>query len=163
MDWEGLSDTPVMFGYEHASSQNLTFMPMIVRFHLDRIGARISLQQWQKLPLADRELLARFPAREDPELDKYFKQALLTMLGTHGDGALEPVEPGEASDAWRDTASVPAQLTEHCAQAGLPALSAAGWAALSPLQRYTLVKLTRRPKPNHDFVPAMEDFGLAKG
>ena len=61
----GLSDAPLLFAFEHASSENFTYIPMIVRFNLDRFGLRISLEQWQLLPLEDRKLLARFPADED--------------------------------------------------------------------------------------------------
>lgn len=58
----GLSDAPLLFDFELDSSENLTYIPMIVRFNLDRFGLRISLEQWQLLPLEDRKLLARFPA-----------------------------------------------------------------------------------------------------
>jgi len=46
------------------------------------------------------------------------------------------------------------------ALAGLDAPDLAQWRRLAPFQRYVLVKLSRKPKLNHDFVPAMREFGL---
>lgn len=40
----GLSDAPLLFDFELDSSENLTYIPMIVRFNLDRFGLRISLE-----------------------------------------------------------------------------------------------------------------------
>jgi hypothetical protein len=159
MEWSGLSDMPVLFDYEYSSSENLTFMPMIVRFHLDRIGQRISLQQWQLLPMADREWLARFPPDEDAGLDAHFKAALATMMGTHADAEPEPIAI-DPSPAWRDTEHVPDTLTRHCGPLGLTPPSAARWAALTPLQRYVLSKLTRKPQASHDLLPAWREFSL---
>ena len=81
----GLSDAPLLFAFEHASSENFTYIPMIVRFNLDRFGLRISLEQWQLLPLEDRKLLARFPADEDTAIGSNFDHALFEMLRTHAD------------------------------------------------------------------------------
>ncbi|MDI9681113.1 nitrate reductase associated protein, partial [Burkholderia cenocepacia] len=44
--------------------------------------------------------------------------------------------------------------------AGLPAPALAQWQRLAPFQRYVLVKLSRKPTLNHDFLPAMREFGL---
>jgi hypothetical protein len=160
MDILKLSDTPVMFDYEHVSSENLAYMPMIVRFHLDAAGLRMSLAQWQLLPLPDRELLTRFPVSDDATVEKYFSEAVTGMLDMHADAEPEPIEL-EAQPAWRSTTDVPGALIEACKQTGLPAVSLARWAGLLPLQRYVLVKLTRKTVPSHDFVPAMQEFGLA--
>ena len=155
-----LSDTTVMFDFEHVSSENLTYMPMIVRFHLDGVGLRMSLEQWQLLPLADRELLARFPVSDDADLEAYFAEAVTTMLDTHADAEPEVIDP-DPLPAWRSTTEVPNTLVQACGQSGLPAPTLATWAKLLPLQRYVLVKLTRKSAPSHDFLPAMKEFGLA--
>ena len=38
----------------------------------------------------------------------------------------------------------------------------AQWAALSPLQRFAIFKLTRPGHTNENFEPAMREFGLIK-
>ncbi|KWF32995.1 nitrate reductase associated protein [Burkholderia pseudomultivorans] len=156
----GLSDAPLLFNFEHESSENLKYIPMIVRFNLDRFGLRISLEQWQMLPLEDRRLLARFPADEDAAIEPNFDHALFEMLRTHAD--LEPswFQPDE-QPAWRSTETVPDALVQQSALAGLPAPALGQWQQLAPFQRYVLVKLSRKPKLNHDFLPAMREFGLA--
>jgi hypothetical protein len=159
-----LSSQPLLFGFEVESSEDFTFIPMIVRFHLDRCALRISLDQWQRLPLEDRRLLARFPvvieAQGQDAAQPDFASALAEMLSTHAAGEAERIEP-EAAPAWGDTTTVPAALAAQCALAGLPAPDAAAWAALGAFERYVLAKLSRKPKLNHDFLPAMREFGLA--
>ncbi|MBN3724304.1 nitrate reductase associated protein [Burkholderia sp. Ac-20379] len=166
-----LRDAPLLFGFEIHSSEDFTYIPMIVRFHLDRCGLRISLDQWQQLPLDDRKRLARFPAaagadpdmtpdRENPEIDAGFGEALARMLHAQGVDPAETFEP-EPAPGWADRSAVPPALTAQCALAGLPAPSTAQWAALGPFERYVLAKLSRKPKLNHDFIPAMREFALA--
>ncbi|NIF65086.1 hypothetical protein F3J11_20760 [Burkholderia sp. Cy-647] len=60
-----------------------------------------------------------------------------------------------------DEDCAPAALAAQCALAALPVPSPAQWAALGGFERYVLAKLSRKPKLNHDFVPAMREFGLA--
>ncbi|PLZ01718.1 hypothetical protein CY652_14905 [Burkholderia sp. WAC0059] len=159
----GLNEAPLLFRFEVESSENLTFIPMAVRFNLDRFGLRISLDQWQLLPYEDRRLLARFPVDDaDVQIEPNFDHALFEMLRTHAGVEPEWFSP-EASPAWRDTAAVPEGIAHQAGLAGLAAPDVAQWARLTPFQRYVLAKLSRKPKANHDFVPAMREFGLAGG
>ncbi|WP_179403560.1 nitrate reductase associated protein [Burkholderia guangdongensis] len=155
----GLSDAPLLFNFEIESSEDFTYIPMIVRYNLDRFGLRISLEQWQMLPLEDRKLLARFPADDDTAIEPNFDHALFEMMRTHAN--LEPswFQPDDRP-AWRSVDAVPEPLVEQSALAGLPALDVAQWGRLAPFQRYVLMKLSRKPKLNHDFLPAMREFGL---
>jgi len=156
----GLNQTPLLFHFEVASSENLTFIPMAVRFNLDRFGLRVSLAQWQLLPYEDRRLLACFPVDEDTAIEPNFDHALFEMLRTHADVEPEWFQPDE-SPAWRDTTAVPQRVAQQAATAGLAAPTLEQWAQLPPFQRYVLAKLSRKPEANHDFVPAMREFGLA--
>jgi hypothetical protein len=156
----GLNESPLLFNFEIASSENLTFIPMAVRFNLDRFGLRISLAQWQMLPLEDRQLLARFPVDEDATIETNFDHALFEMLRTHANVEPEWFSPDEAP-AWRDTAAVPDDVVHQAMVARLRAPTRDQWAQLDPFQRYVLAKLSRKPEENHDFVPAMSEFGLA--
>ncbi|WGS50398.1 nitrate reductase associated protein [Paraburkholderia sp. D15] len=154
----GLSEAPLLFNFEVESSENFTYIPMSVRFNLDRFGLRITLAQWQLLPLEDRKLLARFPVEDDTEIEPNFDHALFEMLRTHANVEPEWFTP-EDVPAWRRTDSVPEGVTRQAGLAGLSAPSVARWAELDPFQRYVLAKLSRKPEPNHDFVPAMKEFG----
>ena len=155
----GLHETPLLFDFERVSSENLTYMPMSVRFNLDRFGLRISLAQWQLLPHADRALLAQFPVDEDAQIEPNFDHALFEMMRTHANVEPEWFTP-EGEPAWRNSAAVPDGLLTHCRLAGVSAPSLDRWAQLDPFKRYVLTKLTRKSEASHDFLPAMREFGL---
>ncbi|HTH75906.1 MAG TPA: nitrate reductase associated protein [Trinickia sp.] len=157
----GLHETPLMFDFELVSSEDLTYMPMSVRFNLDRFGLRISLAQWQLLPHADRALLARFPVDDDVAIEPNFDHALFEMMRTHANVEPEWFSP-EADPAWRDAGAVPDALVRHSRLAGLAAPSPERWGQLDPFKRYVLAKLTRKSEVSHDFLPAMREFGLAE-
>jgi len=156
----GLNEAPLLLDFEVASSENFTYIPMSVRFNLDRFGLRIGLDQWQQLPLEDRKLLARFPVDEDTQIEPNFDHALFEMLRTHANVEPEWFTPEEAP-AWRRTDSVPDDVAHQAGLAGLGAPSVARWAELDPFRRYVLAKLSRKPEANHDFIPAMKEFGAA--
>lgn len=156
----GLNEAPQLFQFEVASSEDLTFIPLCVRYNLDRFGLRISLQQWQLLPYEDRRLLARFPVDDDAGIEPNFDHALFEMLRTHAGLEPEWFTPEEAP-AWRETGAVPGGVAHQAALAGLAAPELAQWARLAPFQRYVLAKLSRKTGANHDFAPAMREFGLA--
>jgi len=155
----GLHDTPLLFDFELVSSEDLTYMPMSVRFNLDRFGLRISLAQWQLLPHADRALLARFPVDEDAQIEPNFDHALFEMMRTHANVEPEWFTP-EQDPIWRATAAVPEGVLNHSRTVTGTAVTLERWAALDPFKRYVLTKLTRKPEASHDFVPAMREFGL---
>ncbi|HEX7907909.1 MAG TPA: nitrate reductase associated protein [Paraburkholderia sp.] len=156
----GLNEAPILFNFEVQSSENFTYIPMSVRFNLDRFGLRITLAQWQMLPLEDRKLLARFPVEEDVEIEPNFDHALFEMLRTHANVEPEWFTPEDAP-AWRRTDSVPDGVAKQAQLAGLVAPGIAQWAELAPFKRYVLAKLSRKQEVNHDFVPAMKEFGAA--
>lgn len=81
----GLYDAARFFGFEVESSDNLRFIPLAVRFNLDRFGMRITLDQWQQLPYDDRVLLARFPVEDDAALEE--------MMKTHLNAVPEKIAP----------------------------------------------------------------------
>ncbi|MGI4860553.1 MAG: nitrate reductase associated protein, partial [Janthinobacterium lividum] len=59
-------DRPQLFDFEVPSSENLSYIPLSVRFHLDRSGQRISLDDWQRLPYDARVTLASFAVEDGP-------------------------------------------------------------------------------------------------
>ncbi len=156
----GLLEAPLLFDFEVVSSEDFKFMPMSVRFNLDRFGLRISLAQWQMLPYPDRVLLARFPVDEDTAIEPNFDHALFEMMRTHANVEPEWFTP-DPDPAWRKTEILPEGIANQCAIAGLAVPSTERWAQLAPFKRYVLTKLSRKPEGNHDFIPAMKEFGLA--
>jgi hypothetical protein len=168
-----LHPEPLLFAFEAESSENLTFIPMSVRFNLDRCGLRISLDDWQSLPHSCRAELARFPLvlcqlADFPQVDSpqaedaagdSFADALAAMLAGHGRPAPQCISPVSDPD-WRRP-DVPPQVVHQCTLAALTPPGYQAWQGLSEFQRYVLVKLSRKPAKNHDFGAAMHEFGLA--
>ncbi|MGI4857232.1 MAG: nitrate reductase associated protein [Janthinobacterium lividum] len=186
-------DRPQLFDFEVPSSENLSYIPLSVRFHLDRSGQRISLDDWQRLPYDARVTLASYAVEEGPgggalgatggeagvpgTSSGASPGASPSMLpGSEGDfaallrawmqehvGRLPETGPPPASLPGEDRAALPASVAAQCALAGLDAPGDDAWAALSRFQRYALAKLSRKEKLNHDFVPAMTEFRLVRG
>ncbi|HWX12964.1 MAG TPA: nitrate reductase associated protein [Trinickia sp.] len=156
----GLLEAPLLFDFEVVSSEDFKFIPMSVRFNLDRFGLRISLAQWQLLPYADRVLLARFPVHDDAAIEPNFDHALFEMMHTHANVEPDWFTP-DAEPPWSRIDAVPEGVMHQCSIAGLPVPTRETWAQLAPFKRYVLAKLSRKPEGNHDFVPAMKEFGLA--
>ncbi len=102
----------------------------------------------------------RFPVDEDAEIEPNFDHALFEMLRTHANVEPDWFTPEDAP-AWRNTGAVPETVVHQANIAQLGAPTAAQWARLDPFKRYVLAKLSRKPDANHDFVPAMKEFGLA--
>ncbi len=151
-----LSEAPLLCNFEIESSAALTYIPLIVRLHLDRCGLRISLAQWQLLPLEDRKLLTRFPADDVAAREPDFARALSEMLDTHAH--TEPVWfTPDARPSWHSRAVLPAGLAQHCAPLQL---TLAQWGALTVFQRYVLDKLSRKPQVHPMLLPALREFGL---
>ncbi len=158
----GLYDAARLFGFEVESSDNLRFIPLAVRFNMDRFGKRISLEQWQMLPYDDRVLLARFPLDDEAGLEKNFDLALDEMLKTQANAEPERVER-DADPVWRNADAVPETVIRQSSLCGVSAPSLSKWAKLDRFQRYALAKLSRNTdKINHDFLPAMREFDLTE-
>jgi hypothetical protein len=155
----GLYDAARLFGFEIESSENLRFIPLAVRYNLDRFGRRISLDAWQMLPHADRTLLARFPIENDAEIEPNFDLALDEMLRTHANAQAERFEP-DTDPVWAHADAVPESVIRQSSLCGVSAPSLSRWAELDSMQRYALAKLSRKNEVNHDFMPAMREFGL---
>jgi len=169
--------TPQLFAFEVPSSENLAFIPLSVRFHLDRHGLRISLTDWQGLPLEVRMRLASYavedegdeaeeliadigtsePSRNNEAFAAELAAWMIQYVGHPPDTETPPLTmPGE------DLATVPDGVIHQCTLAGLPPVATNDWVRLSRFQRYALAKLSRKTSANHDFLPALNEFGLGR-
>jgi hypothetical protein len=146
------------FGFEADFVDSLRCIPMAVRLRLDVTGVKLKLNEWSKLGQADRLALAKTPYRGPAEIPAY--REALSRLVEKTSGA-RPSMLAELPDAvWEDPSRVPEQVIEQARASGLD-LPQASWAALHPLQRFALTKLSRPGHENRNFLPAMREFGLA--
>ena len=110
----------------------LDLLPLAARRALDVAGLKVSLEVWRTLPLESRRVIAQ--AGSAPAVDT---ERVESALGTaHASRIERTPEP--------NIASVPNELS---AALGVRPISQALWNALSPLDRYALVKVASRGKP----------------
>ncbi len=180
-----LPDLPLLFDFEIVSSENLTYIPMCVRFNLDRCSLHLTLDQWQALPHVDRVALVQMPlalegAHEgapDGSAPEAVAQARAARFAAYlrervsatstvpleAQTELSDLSPSSTSSgaaAWAWPGAVPSAVLKQCELHGTPPLSDAAWSRIDPFQRYILVKLSRRATANHDFLPALREFCL---
>ncbi|MGB3294454.1 MAG: nitrate reductase associated protein, partial [Phormidesmis sp.] len=61
--------------------------------------------------------------------------------------------------AWQQLDAIPEPVRDKFENQQVP-LTLAQWVALSELQRFALVKLSRPSHENNNFMPAVQEFGL---
>jgi hypothetical protein len=147
-----------IFRFEQDFAGSLRCIPMAVRFKLDRCGIKLSLRQWSRFGPEERNRMLRLPCerREDIEAYRRELEELIQLRST------QPPEylPIEIEPPWADGSTVPEQVVEYAVVLQVNPPSSGQWAALSPLQRFALLKLSRAKHDNVNFIPAMREFGL---
>ena len=147
-----------IFQFEQDFAGSLRCIPMAVRFKLDRCGVKLSLRQWSRFSPEERDRMLRLACERPEEIEAYRRELeeLIRLRST------QPAEylPIEAQPAWAEIAAVPEQVRRYALEQQVAPPSSTQWAALSHLQRFTLVKLSRAKHDNVNFVPAMREFGL---
>jgi len=147
-----------IFQFEQDFAGSLRCIPMAVRFKLDRCGVKLSLRQWSRFGPEERDRMLRLACERREEIEAYRRELeeLIQLRST------QPAQylPIEGEPLWADAGRVPEQVVQFAAQVQVSPPSGSQWAALSPLQRFTLIKLSRAKHDNVNFVPAMREFGL---
>jgi hypothetical protein len=146
-----------LFQFEGDFQEAMQCLPMAVRFKLDQCGIKISLKEWSKLGDEDRRALLASPASSTDERWQYSARTRDLIQARTGEvpAALEiPANP-----PWNNAQEVPADVADKAREENVP-LGPEKWAALTPLQRFALIKLSRPRHKNDNFVPACTEFGL---
>lgn len=151
-----------LFDFEQDGRYPLRRIPMQVRFKLDACGLRISLTAWALLSREEREQLLALGAVSEAE-QQTFRAALATMLKAYADNPDAVIEQTsiDAAPVWQQTAVLPSEMLEHLGESNLPIPTLDQWRHLSDLQRFALIKLTRRGHRNTNLLPALREFGIA--
>lgn len=142
------------FQFEADFVEALRCIPMQVRYKLDTCGVKLKLSHWNQFSLTERQQLVDRPC-ETPEEVAAYRDSLQSLVVAHTGApasslAIDPAPP------WRQ-GEIPKQVTEKLQETGHQ-LTAASWAALTPLQRFALIKLSRPSHENRNFAPALTEF-----
>lgn len=153
-----MSTSSEIFAFEKDFAGALYCIPMVVRRKLDLCGVKVSLKQWNRFALDEREHMVVQDCETPTEVDAYGRYVMNVIENrTH-----EPAQLLERDDGaeWNDANSVPPRVKDYSIERDVHPPTAAQWAALTPLQRFAIFKLTRPGHSNENFVPAMREFGL---
>lgn len=145
------------FDFEADFVDSLRCIPMQVRFKLDTCGVKLKLPHWHQFTSAERQELVERPCVTPDEIAAY-RSRLRQLVQVHT-SELPSDLPIDPAPDWLDATLIPASVQEQ-AHSVNQFVQLEQWAALSPLQRFALIKLSRSQHENKNFLPAMQEFGL---
>lgn len=145
------------FQFEVDFVDSLRCIPMQVRMKLDTCGIKLKLTHWHQFTQQERQALVEIPCTTADEIQtyrQYLQQLVIEHTGT-------PVSdlPVDTHPAWMDATTIPGSIQEKAQEVGA-SLTAQQWAALTPAQRFALIKLSRPSHENKNFLPALKEFQL---
>lgn len=147
-----------VFAFEIDFGGTLRCIPMSVRMKLDQTGIKLSLKQWNKLPPTERRQLIERHCDDHNETASY-RVFLISLVHKYTKTPVE-LAPIDKASPWTNRAAVPERICKWAHNLGIAPPSIKQWAVLTPLQRFTLFKLTRPGHSNDNFLPAMREFSI---
>ena len=147
-----------IFGFERDFAETLRCIPMSVRMKLDECGIKLSLRQWSRFNYEDRYELCYRSTDSDTHRQIYrgFLEDLIRDRANEEPVFLTQTQPTE----WKESHSVPTCLQKQLMEKDLSPVPPQKWAALTPLQRFSLIKLCRSGHENHNLPAALKEFNL---
>ena len=148
---------PRLFDFEVESSENLRFIPLSVRFNLDRFGLRISLDQWQMLPLR-RSRAARALSRRGRRArsSRTSITRSIEMLRTHANVEPEKFTP-DADPVWAHADAVPRRVIRQSSLAGVSAPSRRSLGRARPFQALCARETLAQDRRGESRFPARDE------
>jgi hypothetical protein len=150
----------VFFKFEADFVESLRCIPMQVRYKLDTCGIKLKLSDWSHMTQVERETLVELPCTTESEIQayrEYLENLILQRSGTPP--ATLFIEP---HPAWMDATNVPDNLQQKAEEIGT-SITPQQWKDLTPLQRFSLIKLSRPGHENENFPKAIAEFNLVSG
>ena len=150
----------VFFKFEADFVDSLRCIPMQVRYKLDTCGIKLKLSDWSHMTKVERETLVERPCTTEGEIQayrEYLENLILQRSGTPPTTLF--IEP---YPAWMDATNVPDKLQQKAEEIGTN-ITPQQWKDLTPLQRFSLIKLSRPGHENENFPKAIAEFNLVSG
>ncbi len=145
------------FQFEAAFIESLRCIPMQIRINLDTCGVKLKLAHWNKFDEQEKQALVNLPCTSKEESQAY-QNFLQSLLVKQTGKPAQMLEIDEFPD-WLNDSNIPVNVKEKAAEFGLE-ISLQQWENLTPLQRFTLIKLSRKGHENLNFYPALKEFNL---
>lgn len=151
-------DSDQFFQFESDFVDSLRCIPMQMRYKLDSCGVKLKLPHWLQLTPEERQTLTSLPCSTAAEMQSY--RSLLHQLVQSHTGEIPSDLPIDSHPAWLDQTTIPESVQEKAQTLAVP-MTLEQWAALTPLQRFALIKLSRSQHENKNFLPALKEFQIA--
>ena len=145
------------FQFEADFVDSLRCIPMQVRMKLDTCGIKLKLTHWHQFTQQERQSLVEMSCTTAAEIETY-RQYLQHLVIKYTDTSVSEL-PVDAHPAWMDATTIPPSIQEKTQELGV-SLTSGQWAALTPAQRFALIKLSRPSHENKNFLPALKEFQL---
>ncbi|NJL49089.1 MAG: nitrate reductase maturation protein NarM [Leptolyngbyaceae cyanobacterium SM2_5_2] len=149
----------MFFQFEADFVDSLRCIPMQVRLKLDTCGVKLNLAQWHQFTATERQQLVELPCHEAATLAAY--RDYLQHLVCHYQGSPAKTLSIDTNPSWLNAQAMPAEVKAQAESLGY-SLTLTQWQALSPLQRFALIKLSRPGHENRNFQAALAEFGLSQ-
>jgi hypothetical protein len=143
------------FKFEDEVHHSLACVPMAVRRKLDRVGVKVSLEQWQALAQHERLAICHLPTDSEEEriaVQTFLEEAVRARAGTPTKALSEAVKLSAEPPA-----TPPERLVENAKAAGVT-LNQPVWNRLDGDERYALIKLGGGIEQSHNFVTALHEL-----
>ncbi len=147
---------PGLYPFESDETQSLAIIPLSVRYKLDVCEVKLHLQQWQKLPLADRQALVAAAFASQADIDTCSK--LLHGLVDLHFGEAATAHPLAGDEPWLDASRWPQVVIDQCEREALALPPLERWSMLDEAQRHALFVLGRSKHSQREFRAALQHF-----
>lgn len=151
------AEETLTFEFEDEFVDDLRCIPMVVRYKLDTCGIKLKLAQWNQFSEDEREQFVFQPCDSEDEIDDY-REFLTDLVFMYAETEAAEL-PVEENPSWLNVSAIPTSLAEKV-QACDTSISLKQWKALSPLQRFALIKLSQPGHESKNFLPALKEFQL---
>ena len=155
------TETPeenLLFKFEEEFMEgDIRCIPMIVRFRLDACGIKLKLSEWNNFSLTDRAHVVRKAAVAGDDRTPFrnlIRELVLSHTGNEATDLEVDLHPG-----WAIVDKIQTSLMNKLNEFGWE-ISLHRWKALTDVQRFVLLKLSRPSHKNKNFPKAMKEFGL---
>ena len=141
--------------FESDDERALVHIPMAMRYRLDKAGIKLTLMQWQALPMALRRRVLELPCDTNTAIDDFQRELTALIKGLID----ENVTRFKVSRpyAWQRE-RVPDELNVALREAQCDTITNDVWRQLSDFRRYVLVVLARPGRVSSRLPSALQEF-----
>ena len=147
-----------MMGYHDFESDDeraLAHIPLAMRYRLDQSGIKLTLKQWQALPMALRRRAIQLPCDTDDAIDDFQHELAAYVRGLLDADVIrfKVMRPFP----WR-LGSALAELNQALGESHCPQISDDTWGQLNDFQRYVLIAFARPGRVSSRLPSAFREF-----